>query len=521
MPQTDFLVIGTGLAGLSFAVKTAMHHPDREVVLISKSRVTESNTRYAQGGIAVVTDFSNDDFGKHKEDTLKAGDGLCNPHIVDLVVREGPARIEEMIDLGAEFDRTPEGNYHLGIEGAHSVHRILHFKDVTGLKIQETLLKRARSLPNIHILEHHFAVELITGHHLHEEPAAGEGITCYGAYVLDLRTLRVFPFAARITLLAAGGIGQVYKVTTNPEVATGDGIAMAARAGAEIEHMQFVQFHPTALYGCSEGRSFLISEAVRGFGAVLRNGAGESFMEKYDERGSLASRDIVARSIDTEMKQRGEECVWLDCRHLDTEEFREHFPNIYQKCCSEGIDVARQMIPVAPAAHYLCGGVKTDEWGRTGISQLYCCGEVASTGLHGANRLASNSLLEALVFAHRCFLDAMERIDTLPIRKDLPSWRSDGTTRPREWILIHHTRNELKSIMHNYVGIVRSDERLARSLKRLETLWYETEELYRRTTLSPQLCELRNMIQVARLIVEMSVAQKENRGTFYNVDNDL
>ncbi|ELR69465.1 L-aspartate oxidase [Fulvivirga imtechensis AK7] len=519
MQKTDFLVIGSGLAGLSFAVKMARHFPDQQITVITKDSVNESNTRYAQGGIAVVTDLLNDDFDKHKKDTLIAGDGLCDEYIVDLVVKEGPFRLQEIIDLGAEFDRSPDGSYHLGMEGAHSARRILHYKDVTGFKIQSTLLDEAHRLSNVHILEHHFAVDLITQHHLGEVVTKkSTDIKCFGAYSLDLKTHKIETYIAKTTILASGGIGQVYQLTTNPAVATGDGIAMAYRAKALLENMQFVQFHPTALYGNPGETAFLISEAVRGFGAILKTRNGKTFMEKYDERGSLASRDIVARAIDSEMKASGDPCVFLDCRHLDIEEFKEHFPNIYQKCLSLDIDVAKDMIPVAPAAHYVCGGVKTDEWGRTNIDNLYCCGEIACTGLHGANRLASNSLLEALIFAHRCYLDVIQKASTLSHMENIPEWQAAGTTQPREWVLINHNRTEVKNIMSDYVSIVRSNERLQRALNRLEIIHQETERLYKTTTLSPQLCELRNLINVAYLIVKQSIEQKENRGTFYNVD---
>jgi len=518
--RTDYLVIGSGLAGLSFAVKMASRFPEKRVTVATKTKVFESNTRYAQGGIAVVTDFINDDFEKHKQDTLVAGDGLCRPDIVDMVVREGPDRLEEIIAMGAQFDREDDGSFHLGMEGAHSARRILHYKDITGFRIQSALLSRAKKLANIEILEHHFAVDLITQHHLGERVTRNrDDIQCFGAYVMDLKDQQIRTITADDTILASGGAGQVYKITTNPAVATGDGIAMAFRAKAILEAMEFVQFHPTALVDSGEETAFLISEAVRGFGAILRTADGKSFMEAYDERGSLASRDIVARAIDTELKKRGDESVFLDCRHLDMEEFQLRFPNIYKKCLSIGVDVASKMIPVAPAAHYFCGGVRTDEHGRSSIRRLYCCGETASTGLHGANRLASNSLLEALVFAHRCFEDLSAGQDCSVSRPAVPEWTAEGTTRPKELILISHNRNELKSLMSSYVGIVRSNERLKRSLDRLELIFQETEELYRATTLSPQLCELRNMINVAYLVVRQSMNQKQNIGAYYNVDN--
>lgn len=523
MYKSDILVIGTGVAGLSFAIKMADRFPQCNVTVITKAKILESNTRYAQGGIAVVTDFDHDNFEKHKKDTLVAGDGLCDESIVDMVVREGPSRLKEIVQWGMEFDKKASGEFDLGLEGAHSTPRILHHKDTTGFEIQKSLLKKAGLYKNIKILDHHFGIDLITQHHLGEKMTRKTGgIRCFGSYVMDLKTHEVKTFLSKITVLASGGIGQVYKLTTNPNVATGDGIAMAYRAKAHISDMQFIQFHPTAYYGeqNSKGTAFLISEAVRGFGAVLKTKEGHSFMEKHDPRGSLASRDIVARAIDTELKKQGNPCVYLDCRHLDQEKFQSRFPKIYEYCRKAGIDISTQMIPVAPAAHYLCGGVKTDEWARSSIEYLYCCGEAASTGLHGANRLASNSLLEAIVFAHRSFENVSGKIEKLDFREGVPEWEDEGTTNPKEWILISHNRQELQNVMQNYVGIVRSDQRLRRSLNRLEILYNESEELYRTTTLSPQLCELRNMINVAYLIVKQSMDQKENRGTFYNVDND-
>lgn len=519
MKTTDFLIIGSGIAGLSFAVKAAEAFPQKKITVITKTKVMESNTRYAQGGIAVVTDFLNDDFEKHKQDTLTAGDGLCDENVVELVVKEGPDRLNELVEMGADFDRESDGSYQLGIEGAHSAPRILHSKDVTGFEMQQTLTNKVIQYENIEILEGHFAVDLITQHHLGEKVTRQRPDTrCFGAYAVDLESQKIELFSAKVTILASGGIGQVYKLTTNPEVATGDGIAMAYRAKADINHMQFVQFHPTALYGYKGDRAFLISEAVRGFGAVLKTADGREFMQSYDERGSLASRDIVARAIDSEMKAAGTEHVYLDCRHLDTKEFKVRFPNIYSECLSMGIDVATSMIPVAPAAHYLCGGVVTDEYGRSSIENLYCSGEIACTGLHGANRLASNSLLEALVFSDRCFRDISNKIESIDVPGSIPEWKAKGTSEPKEWVLINHNRSELKNLMNNYVGIVRSDERLRRSLNRLHILYQETEELYRNTTISPQLCELRNMINVSYLIIKQSMEQKENRGTFYNID---
>jgi len=422
-------------------------------------------------------------------------------------------------DLGVRFDKDPSGDYQRGVEGAHSASRILHHQDMTGYEIQRSLVKKIRTLENVEIFEHHFAVDLITQHHFGEKVTRSRKDTqCYGAYAMNLENNMVIKISAAATMLASGGAGQIYDITTNPHVATGDGVAMAYRAKAEVSHMQFIQFHPTALYGSKGDRAFLISEAVRGFGAILKTGDGKPFMKKYDERGSLASRDIVARAIDTEIKARGEEHVYLDCRDLDMTGFKEHFPTIYETCKEYGIDVAEDMIPVAPAAHYMCGGVETDEWGRSSIHQLYCCGEVAQTGLHGANRLASNSLLEALVFADRCYRDLLEKIDDIEAKKSIPDWKTEGTTEPKEWVLINQNRKEVKQLMNNYIGIVRSDERLQRAEERLKVIHEETERLYKTTTLSPQLGELRNMINVAWLIIRQSMQQKENRGTFFNID---
>ena len=519
MLKTDILVIGSGIAGLSFAVKMALSSPEKSITIITKDVLIESNTKYAQGGIAVVTDFLNDDFEKHRKDTLIAGDGLCDEEIVKIVVEEGPERLREIVDMGVRFDKDPDGEYQLGVEGAHSAKRILHHQDMTGYEIQRSLVKKIRTLKNVKILEHHFAVDLITQHHFGEEVTrTRKGTRCFGSYVMDLKNNKVLKISAGATILASGGAGQVYDLTTNPPVATGDGVAMAYRAKAEVSDMQFIQFHPTALYGSKGDRAFLISEAVRGFGAILKTGDGKPFMKKYDERGSLASRDIVARAIDTEMKARGTEHVYLDCRELDMTEFKQHFPTINKTCKEYSIDVAENMIPVAPAAHYMCGGVKSDEWGRSTIKQLYCCGEVAQTGLHGANRLASNSLLEALVFADRCFRDIKKSIDSFDVPDDLPDWKTEGTTDPKEWVLINHNRKEVKRLMNNYIGIVRSNERLKRSEKRLKVIHEETEQLYKTTTLSPQLGELRNMINVSWLIIHQSMEQKENRGTFFNID---
>ena len=518
--EADFLVIGSGIAGLTYALKVAQQFPQRRVTIITKAAADETNTKYAQGGIAVVNDLENDSFEKHIEDTLIAGDGLCSRQVVEIVVKEGPARVQEIIDWGAQFDKDAEGSYKLGREGGHSEYRILHYKDVTGREMERALLTAVENTPNIHIVKHCFVVDIITQHHLgYLVTKSTPDICCYGVYVLNMVTNRIEKVLAKLTLLATGGNGQVYRTTTNPSIATGDGVAMVYRAKGRIENMEFIQFHPTALYEAGKrGQAFLITEAVRGDGGILRNSKGEAFMERYDPRKDLAPRDIVARAIDNEMKIGGTEHVWLDCRHMDQENFREHFPNIYERCLSLGIDVAKAMIPVAPAAHYSCGGIKTDEWGHSSISNLYACGECASTGLHGANRLASNSLLEAMVFAHRCYEDAARRIESLPELPDIPDWNAEGTDDPKEMILITQSLKELQQVMSDYVGIVRNNVRLARAMKRIDLLFDETEELYRSSTVSPQLLELRNLITVGYLITKGATFRKESRGLHYNTD---
>ncbi len=523
--RTNFLVIGSGIAGLTYALKVAQECPDKKVTIITKTQSDETNTKYAQGGVAAVMDFDQDSFAKHIEDTLIAGDGLCSREVVEFVVREGVERINELIDWGAKFDKDPAGDYKLGKEGGHSESRILHHKDVTGQEMERALLHAISLHKNIEIISHCFVVDVITQHHLgYLVTKSTPDIECFGVYVMDLGTKKTEKIIADITMLAAGGNGQVYRSTTNPLIATGDGVAMVYRAKGRIENMEFIQFHPTALYEPGvRGQSFLITEAVRGDGGILRNTLGEAFMEKYDERLDLAPRDIVARAIDSEMKINGTEHVYLDCTQMDQSKFMDHFPNIYAKCRSIGIDIAKDMIPVSPAAHYSCGGVKTDEMGRTSIHNLYAAGECASTGLHGANRLASNSLLEAMVFAHRAYLDAVQKIN-LPTSftksgiELFPAWNTAGTSAPAEMILITQSLKELKLIMSDYVGIVRNNARLKRANRRLDLLHEETEQLYQRTVLSPQLCELRNMITVAYLIVKSAELRKESRGLHYNTD---
>jgi L-aspartate oxidase len=520
MQKTDFLVIGSGIAGLTYALKVATHFPERKVMVITKAAADETNTKYAQGGIAVVNDTEHDSFEKHIEDTLIAGDGLCNEKIVSIVVKEGPERVQEIIDWGARFDKEKDGDYKRGKEGGHSEFRILHHKDVTGKEMERALLDAVAKQRNIEFIKHCFVVDIITQHHLgYLVNKATPDVECYGVYVLNLETNNIEKILARVTLLATGGNGQVYRTTTNPSIATGDGVAMVYRAKGRVENMEFIQFHPTALFEPGvRGQAFLITEAVRGDGGILRNKDGEAFMEKYDIRKDLAPRDIVARAIDSEMKRTGTEHVWLDCRHFTKENFTEHFPNIYEKCLSIGIDITKNMIPVAPAAHYSCGGIKTDEWGRSSIRNLYSCGECASTGLHGANRLASNSLLEAMVFAHRCYLDSAEKIARLEFNDMIPDWNARGTQDPKEMILITQSLKELQLIMSDYVGIVRNDVRLQRAMRRLDLLFEETEQLYQSSTLSTQLLELRNMITVGYLIVKGATFRKESRGLHFNTD---
>lgn len=513
--RTDFLIIGSGIAGLTFALKAARYG---KVTIVTKSAIDDSNTRYAQGGIAAV--FSEpDNFEKHIRDTLIAGDGICNEEVVRLVVQEAPARIQELIDLGVPFDKKKDGSYDLAREGGHTEPRILHAKDKTGKAIEETLIDKVRNHQNIEIFEHYFAIEILTQHHLGIElKKSYPGIKCYGAYVADLINKKVYTFLAKVTVMATGGLGNAYLTTTNPEIATGDGVAMVYRAKGTIENMEFIQFHPTSLYDPEKKPSFLITEALRGYGAVLKNIAGEKFMNRYDGRGSLAPRDIVARAIDNELKIWGEDHVWLDCTHLNPDGLREHFPNVYEHCLQRGIDITKDMIPVVPCAHYSCGGIKVDVNGQSNIDRLYALGEVSSTGLHGANRLASNSLVEAVVYSHRAVMHAEKRLHGLEFEEKVPDWDYKGTTHLEEMVLITQSLKEVQMIMSNYVGIVRSDLRLERAMVRLEILFKETESLYKRSLISKQICELRNLINVGYLIIKMAMNRKESIGLHYSID---
>ena len=512
----DYLVIGGGIAGMSFALKVAR---TGRVALICKSTLEEANTALAQGGVASVTDLQLDDFDKHIHDTMVAGDWLSDPKAVEKVVREAPSQISQLLQWGVDFDRREDGSFDLHREGGHSEFRILHHADNTGYEIQQSLIRRIRESESIDVFEHHFAIEIITQHHLGKiVTRRTPDITCYGAYVLDENTGAVDTFLSRVTLMATGGVGAVYTTTTNPLVATGDGIAMVYRAKGTVRDMEFIQFHPTALFHPGDRPSFLITEAMRGYGAILRNPAGERFMEKYDPRLELAPRDVVARAIDSEMKAGGHDHVYLDVTHKDPGETRHHFPNIYAKCLSLGIDITKDYIPVAPAAHYLCGGIVVDTNAESSISRLYAVGECSCTGLHGGNRLASNSLIEAVVYAEAAARHAIEHAHDYQFRDDVPLWNDAGTSHPEEMVLITQSAREVGQIMSTYVGIVRSDLRLDRAWNRLDILYEETERLFKQSKVSRAICELRNIINVGYLIMRQAKERKESRGLHYTID---
>ena len=513
----DYLVIGSGIAGMSFALKVA--NEGKSVAPICKAGQEEANTYFAQGGIASVTNLKVDNFEKHIEDTMIAGDWISDRAAVEKVVRKAPAQIEALIRWGVNFDKKESGEFDLHKEGGHSEFRILHHADNTGAEIQTSLIETVNNHPNIAVFTNHYAVEIITQHHMgiivtRHTP----GIKCFGAYVLNEDTGEVHTFLSKITVMATGGCEAVYRNTTNPLVATGDGIAMVYRAKGSVKDMEFIQFHPTALYHPGDRPSFLITEAMRGYGAVLRNLGGEEFMHKYDPRLSLAPRDIVARAIDSEMKQRGEDHVYLDVTHKDPEETKKHFPNIYKKCLSLGIDITKDYIPVAPAAHYLCGGIKVDLNGQSSIRRLYAIGECSCTGLHGGNRLASNSLIEAVVYADAAAKHSLSVMDRYEFNQDVPEWNDEGTITNEERVLITQSMKEVNQIMEAYVGIVRSNTRLIRAWNRLDILYEETESLFKRCKASRELCELRNMINVGYLITRQAMERKESRGLHYTID---
>ena len=512
----DYLVIGSGIAGMSFALKAAAHG---KVAIICKSTLEEANTALAQGGVASVTNLAVDDFDKHIHDTMVAGDWLSDPQAVEKVVKGAPEGIRNLIEWGVNFDRNKDGAFDLHREGGHSEFRILHHADNTGFEIQRGLIEAVRANKNIDIFEHHFAIEIITQHHLGRIVSRRTpDITCYGAYVLDESSGKVEKFVSRVTVMATGGVGAVYHTTTNPLIATGDGIAMVYRAKGTVSDMEFIQFHPTALYHPGDRPSFLITEAMRGYGAVLRNKKGEEFMHRYDPRLSLAPRDIVARAIDSEMKILGDDHVYLDVTHKDPEETKRHFPNIYKKCLEMGIDITKDYIPVAPAAHYLCGGIKVNLNGESSIKRLYALGECSCTGLHGGNRLASNSLIEAVVYADAAARHAVDNAAHYDLRNDIPDWNDDGTTYPEEMVLIRQSLREVNQIMGTYVGIVRSNLRLDRAWNRLDILYEETERLFKQSKASREICELRNLINVGYLIMRQAKERHESRGLHYTLD---
>ncbi len=510
---SDYLVIGSGIAGLSFALKVA---EKGTVALVTKREVSTTATNLAQGGIASVF-LQEDTFDSHVEDTMKAGAWLADESVVRMVVENGPKAIQDLIDWGVEFSRRADNSFDLTKEGGHSKRRIFHAKDATGREIERALVEAVSQHPNIRLYEQHCAVDLIT-----EAKVIGKKKTdsnrCLGAYVLDTRTEKISYFQARVTVLATGGCGKVYLYTTNPDTATGDGIAMAYRAGASVMNMEFMQFHPTALYH-PHAKSFLISEAVRGEGGILRRGDGTAFMSDYHELKDLAPRDVVARAIDNEMKTTGEDCVFLDLSSKSTDFIKDRFPTIYENCLKFGIDITREMIPVVPAAHYLCGGIKVDLWGETDLANLFAIGEVACTGVHGANRLASNSLLEGVVFADRAAQRAIERHEQVwkPAPK-IQSWDTGSATDSNDEVVVSHNWDEIRRAMWNYVGIVRSSKRLERALRRIKMIKEECDDYYWNFFVTSDLLELRNIVTVAELIVRSALSRQESRGLHYTVD---
>ncbi len=515
--EADFLVVGSGVAGLSFSLKASEHG---SVIMVTKDRPRESNSSYAQGGIAAVWSDA-DDYDAHMQDTFIAGAGLCRPEAVAQTVKEGPDRVRELIELGARFTRNhdDESKYSLHQEGGHSHRRILHADDLTGAELVRALHEACQARDSIQVLDHHIAVDLVTEAWVarRRQEIPPEDDVVLGAYVLDQRTGQVKTFAARFVVMAAGGAGRLYRYTTNPRVATGDGMAMAWRAGARMANLEFVQFHPTCLYH-RDINSFLISEALRGEGGKLVHADGDRFMPRYDERAELAPRDIVARAIDAEIKRLGLKCVYLDMRHLERGDLEQKFPNIFRTLLGGGIDMSRDTIPVVPAAHYFCGGVLTDLQGRTNVRNLLAIGETACTGLHGANRLASNSLLEALVFADKAAAWCVATLRETPIRPALPSWETGSAVDSDEAVIIHQVWTEIRTLMSNYVGIVRTHRRLKRAQRRIALVKEEIRAYYWDFKLTSDLVELRNLADVAEMVVACALRRRESRGLHYTLD---
>lgn len=515
--HADVLVIGTGIAGLSYAVRLGQLSPDKQIIMISKRDLLESNTKYAQGGIAVVSDFIKDSYEDHVADTMRASAQTSNPKVVDFVVREGTKRVQELIDWGVKFDKN--GNdLHLGKEGGHSAERIVHYKDMSGLYIQRALIAKARSLHNITFFENHSLVDLITDHHVTDSFHK----RCYGAYVISKADEEIIKITAKLTVLSTGGAGQVYAHTTNPDAATGDGLGAAYRAKVHIENLHFVQFHPTALFPKVDGNTFLITEAIRGAGAILRNHKGEPFMVDYDTRKDLAPRDIVSRAIHAEMEKYDSSHVFLDATHIDFQKLKQQFPTILKNCNKVGIDITKDLIPVLPAAHYICGGIDVDEFGQSSMIGLYAIGECSHTGLHGANRLASNSLLEALVFAARAAEDANRSLSKPILSADffeeIPDWEGTEYISNEKTVRIRKLRARLQTIMSTHVGIIKSGKRLQTAESELHDVYLATKDLYQQNKLTPQLTTLRNLVSVAYLMIKQAQKYPENKGVYYNED---
>lgn len=515
--HTDVLVIGTGISGLTYAIKLAEKSPATTITLISKEGLEEGNTRYAQGGIAVVSDFKRDTFEKHINDTFIAGDCVGNKEVIDFVIREGNERLQELINWGTQFDLKKNNRLSLTKEGGHSEKRIVHYKDHSGAEIQRALIEKVKEYDTIQFFEHHVLVDLITNHHTGTKNKA-----CYGAYVISNIDKKIIKISARTTVLSTGGLGQLYAFTTNPCGATGDGLGAAYRAKVKLSNLPYVQFHPTALYPKVNGETFLITEALRGEGGRLINKLGEAFMEKYHTLKDLAPRDVVARSILREIIEQKVPHVYLDATHLDKNRLQSHFPTILENCLTVGIDPIKDPIPVIPAAHYSCGGIEVDEYSKTSMPGLYAIGECSHTGLHGANRLASNSLLESIVFSHRAALDTASSLKNSPAIENpipaIPAWQGHGYSKDNHSQITASLREQLTQIMSEQVGIFKTSAGLREAQNSIKELYFVVVDLYNENKLSPQLCELRNMVSVAYVLVNQSITINENKGVFYNHD---